>query len=115
MNGKRTLALILLCGLALLGTAGANTGHESGPGAHVIAVAARAKDLSAAVPSIERWVIASGGGSVNAANRSLDSTSGQWVVGSSQAAGDLLSPGFWGGGWDAPRRIPIYLPLVLRD
>ena len=115
MNAKRTLALTLLCGLALLGIAGAVTGQERGPGARLIASVARAKGLSAAVPSIERWVMASGGSNASEANRSLDSTAGQWVVGSGQAGGALLSPGFWGGGWDEARRIPIYLPLVLRS
>jgi hypothetical protein len=63
--------------------------------------------------SIDWWVIGGGGGSETAGTISLDSTIGQWVVGSDKSGGLQLGPGFWGGGWD--ESCVIFLPVVLKD
>ncbi len=63
--------------------------------------------------SIAWWIIGGGGGSTTVGNTSLDSTLGQWVVGSDESDDLQLGPGFWGGGWDENH--VIYLPVVLRN
>ena len=63
-------------------------------------------------PIINWWVIGGGGGSAMAGNTSLDSTIGQWVVGSDESGSRQLDHGFWGGGRD--RGQAIYLPVLLR-
>ena len=69
--------------------------------------------LGSGTPSIDRWVIGGGGGSVAVGGISLDGTIGQWVVGSDKSGTIELGHGFWGGGWD--ERYAIYLPLVLMN
>jgi hypothetical protein len=68
--------------------------------------------LAAGSPSIDWWVIGSGGGSTTVGNTSLDSTIGQWLVGSDESGNLQLGPGFWGGGWDKGYR--VFLPVVWR-
>jgi len=53
--------------------------------------------LAANNASIDRAVIGAGGGRDTAGNLSLDSTQGQWVVGSDTAGTSELSSGFWRG------------------
>ena len=69
--------------------------------------------LAVGSPSIPWWVIGGGGGSTTVGSTSLDSTMGQWVVGSDRSDDLQLGPGFWGGGWDESYR--VFLPVVLRD
>jgi hypothetical protein len=64
-------------------------------------------------PSIDWWVMGGGGGSTTVGSTSLDSTIGQWVVGSDKVGDYQLGPGFWGGGWDESHA--LYLPVVLKD
>ena len=65
-------------------------------------------------PSLEWWVIGSGGGSATVGNTTLDSTIGQWVAGSNTAGSTELGSGFWGGG-DSGGSYTIYLPILFRD
>jgi hypothetical protein len=68
--------------------------------------------LAVGTPSITWWVIGGGGESTTIGTTSLDSTMGQWVVGSDKSEGLQLGPGFWGGGWDEVYR--VFLPVALR-
>jgi hypothetical protein len=66
-------------------------------------------------PSIDRWVMGSGGGSGTAGSTALNSTIGQWMVGSGTSGSTQLGSGFWGGGEMVyPPSHVTYLPLVLR-
>jgi uncharacterized repeat protein (TIGR02543 family) len=47
--------------------------------------------------SINWWVMGAGGGSDSAGNLSLDSTQGQWAVGTDTAGNSEISSGFWRG------------------
>jgi len=71
--------------------------------------------VASGTPSIDRWVIASGGGSATAGGISLYGTTGQPVVGSDQSDGMQLWHGFLAGKGDLSRPNSIYLPVVLRD
>ncbi|HFD38482.1 MAG TPA: hypothetical protein ENJ31_01340 [Anaerolineae bacterium] len=65
--------------------------------------------------SIERWVMAGGGGHAEAASYALDGTIGQPVVGGIGNGSTEIGAGFWGGmGAAAGAASRIYLPLVLR-
>ena len=66
-------------------------------------------------PSIDRWVIAGGGGSIAVGGTSLYGTVGQPVVGGDQSDSVQLWHGFLGGGVGLGKRHAIYLPVVLRD
>ncbi len=65
-----------------------------------------------AATTLERWVMAGGGGRAAGAPYSLDGTIGQPLVGWDQHAGHALCAGFWCG---AESRVRIWLPLVVRD
>ena len=67
--------------------------------------------LAQGTPSIERWVIAGGGGSGASNGIRLSGTLGQWAVGSGEAGAAYLGAGFWGGGVTGR---DVYLPLVAR-
>jgi hypothetical protein len=73
----------------------------------------------AQAPSIDWWVISSGGGSGTADGTSLDGTVGQWVIGSGTSGTTQLGSGFWGGGGaEGPPEAPanqIFLPVILRQ
>jgi uncharacterized membrane protein len=71
----------------------------------------------AQTPSIDWWVISSGGGSGTASGTSLDGTIGQWVVGSGTSGTTQLGSGFWGGGGAevAVGESQIFLPIILRQ
>ena len=62
--------------------------------------------------SIPWRVIGGGGGSMTAGGTSLESTIGQWVVGSDVGGSLQVGHGFWGGGGDVKYR--AFLPVVLR-
>jgi hypothetical protein len=70
-----------------------------------------------AVPTaatVERWVIAGGGGHAEAAPYSLDGTVGQAVVGTAGQAPYGLCSGYWcgiGGGLEER----VFLPVVVRN
>ena len=96
MNAKVCL-FALLVGLVAAGSVGTSLVVASG------------------APSIDRWVIAGGGGSATVGGTSLYGTTGQPVVGSDQSDGIQLWHGFLGGGGDLSRPHSIYLPVVLRD
>lgn len=71
-----------------------------------------ASTLAAGAPAVDRWVIAGGGGHVEAGSYALDGTIGQAVAGSASAGTYDLCSGFWcnvGGEWR------LHLPLVLRN
>jgi hypothetical protein len=70
-----------------------------------------------AVPTattIERWVIAGGGGHAEADPYALDGTVGQAVVGTSDQTPYSLCSGFWCGVRGGPAE-RIFLPVVVRD
>lgn len=67
--------------------------------------------LAQGTPSMERWVIAAGGGSGASDGIRLSGTLGQWAVGSGEAGAAQLGAGFWGGGVTGR---DVYLPLVAR-
>ena len=71
--------------------------------------------VASGTPCIDRWVIASGGGSAAAGGISLYGTTGQPVVGSDRSDGIQLWHGFLAGKADLGRPYSIYLPVVLRD
>jgi hypothetical protein len=71
--------------------------------------------VASGAPSIDRWVIAGGGGSAVAGGTSLYGIAGQPVVGSDWSNGIQLWHGFLGGGGDLSRPHSIYLPVVVRD
>jgi hypothetical protein len=83
------------------------------PGALVLSLLFASIALAASTPSIDWWVIGGGGGSTTVGSASLDSTIGQWLVGSDETGNLFLGHGFWGGGRDAGYL--VFLPLVLRD
>jgi hypothetical protein len=66
------------------------------------------------VTTIERWVLAGGGGHAASAPYTLDGAIGQPVVGRVHQAGYELFAGFWGGGAGSRPTHEIYLPLILR-
>jgi hypothetical protein len=67
--------------------------------------------LAAGTPTVDWWVIGSGGGSASVNGVSLDGTIGQWAVGTSSSGPYELCSGFWGCGEGTER---IFLPLTLR-
>ncbi|MDY6877991.1 MAG: hypothetical protein SWK90_17550 [Chloroflexota bacterium] len=73
--------------------------------------------LASGTPSIDWWVIGSGGESTTVGSTSLNSTIGQWMVGSDTVGDIQLGSGFWGGGGPAGAvgEYRIFLPLVLRE
>ena len=87
------------------------------PGALVLSLLLASVALAAGSPSIGWWVIGGGGVNTTVGSTSLDSTLGQWVVGSDESGNLQLGSGFWGGGWDEGEieSYVIYLSLVLRD
>ena len=96
----RTRRFVLLCSLLLL----------SGVAVGLIGEAL-------AVPTattVERWVIAAGGGHAEAAPYAMDSTIGQAVVGMASAAPYGICSGFRCG-MRAPLEARVFLPLVLRN
>jgi hypothetical protein len=96
MNAKVCL-LALLAGLVVAGAAGSSLAAASG------------------ALSIDRWVIAGGGGSTAVGGTSLYGITGQPVVGSDQRADMQLWHGFLGGRGDLGTRHSIYLPVILSD
>jgi hypothetical protein len=58
-------------------------------------------------------VLAGGGGHISAAAYALDNTAGQAAVGVVSSGSTLLCAGFWCME-EAPRSVPVYLPLLLR-
>jgi len=74
-----------------------------------VGLASRALAVPTAA-TVERWVIAGGGGHAEAAPYSLDGTIGQSVVGTAGDFPRLLCSGFWCG---APGH-RTYLPVVVR-
>ena len=62
--------------------------------------------------TIDRHVIAGGGGHAETGNYTLDATIGQPVVGVASAGNEELCAGFWCGTAVAYK---IYLPLVMRN
>lgn len=93
----RTCLLALLVGLVLAGSLGANLAAASG------------------APSIDRWVVAGGGGSTVVGGTSLYGIAGQPMIGGEQSDGIRLWHGFLGGGGEPGRRHSIYLPLIPSD
>jgi hypothetical protein len=81
-------------------------------GALVLSLLFASVALAVGPHSIPWWVIGGGGGSTTVGSTTLDSTVGQWVVGSDESGDLQLGPGFWGGGWDETYR--VFLPLILR-
>lgn len=84
-------------------------------GALVLSLLLASVALAAGSPGIDWWVIGSGGGSTTVGGTSMDSTIGQWVVGSDESGSLQLGSGFWGGGWDEGESYVTYLPVVLRN
>ena len=84
-------------------------------GALILAMLLVSVALAAGSPRIDRWLIGGGGGSTTLGDKSMDSTLGQWVVGSDKSGSLQLASGFWGGGWDEAERYVTYLPVALRD
>ena len=83
----------------------------------LLGVAAGLMSEALAIPTattVERWVIAAGGGHAEAAPYSLDGTIGQAVVGSSNQASYGLCSGFWCGvrGYLGES---VFLPVVVRN
>jgi hypothetical protein len=69
-----------------------------------------------AATTLDRWVMAGGGGRTAAAAYSLDGMIGQPVVGGVGNDPYELGAGFWGGlGAVASRGHSIYLPIVLQQ
>jgi hypothetical protein len=100
MHGALSKRLVLLCCLLLL-----------------LGVAAGLLSEAMAVPTattIERWVIAGGGGHAEAAPYSMDSTIGQAVVGTANHTPYGLCSGFWCGAL-GPLGESIFLPVVVRN
>ena len=96
----RTLVVVLLIGLLLVGTILAGHG-------------ALAQDSG---PAVDWWVVAGGGASSNGSGGDvvLQDTLGQPIVGPSSGDGGqvALSAGYWAGSVPLHR---IYLPLVLHQ
>ena len=70
-----------------------------------------------AVPTattVEQWVVAAGGGHVEAAPYSLDGTVGQAVMGTASQTPYGLCSGFWCGVYGA-RGEQVFLPVVVRN
>lgn len=63
------------------------------------------------IPTVERWVIGGGGGSVSGGSYRLNGTVGQPIVGTATSGSHQLCAGFWCG---AMPDHAVYLPLVLR-
>jgi hypothetical protein len=63
-------------------------------------------------PSLDWYVIGSGGGPVASGQVDLDATIGQAVAGTTSAGGYSLCSGYWCGAAD---RHTVYLPLVLKS
>jgi len=81
-------------------------------GALVLSLLLAGAALASGTPSVNWWVIGGGGGSTTVGSTSLDSTIGQWVVGSDESGNLQVGHGFWGGGWDESH--VLFLPVVLR-
>lgn len=96
MNARMCL-LSLLVGLVVAASVGSSLVAASG------------------APSIDRWVIAGGGGSTAVGGTSLYGIAGQPVIGGEQSDGIRLWHGFMGGGGESGRRHSIYLPLIPSD
>ena len=71
--------------------------------------------LAAGTPSIERRVIAAGGGRLEVPGHRLSGTLGQPVAGVASTWTDTLCAGFWCRPAGEPRPYATYLPLMLRD
>jgi len=85
-----SLALAILCGLALLA-------HGA---------------LAQGTPAVEWWVFAGGGGPASASGVALNDTLGQPIVGPAGNGSLSLEAGYWYG---AAAEYKVYLPLVLRE
>ena len=95
---KAKVCLIaLLVGLVVAGSVGSSLAAASG------------------APSLDRWVIAGGGGSTAVGSTSLYGITGQPVVGSDGGADMQLWHGFLGSRGDLGTRTTIYLPVILSD
>jgi hypothetical protein len=70
-----------------------------------------------AVPRIDWWILAGGGGSVTNDGTSLSGTLGQWSASSSSNGNLQLRSGFWAGA--APTPLPphfdVFLPILKRQ
>lgn len=71
--------------------------------------------LAAPVPTLERSVMAGGGGRGEQGGLVMFGTVGQPVVGRSASGDDLLCTGFWCGGAGGGGAYQIYLPVVLKN
>jgi hypothetical protein len=66
--------------------------------------------------SLERWVVAGGGGHAEVASYAMSGTIGQAVVGGTSNDPYQLGSGFWGGiAPAASAAYRIYLPLLMRN
>jgi hypothetical protein len=66
---------------------------------------------SAPALSIDRWVVATGGGTSASGSFSLSGTAGQVEAGSALTGGSFrLTSGFWFAGWNS-----LFMPLILRE
>lgn len=77
----------------------------------LISLSTAAAVYASAAATIERSVMANGGGSYSGGIMLLAGTLGQPVVGSGGTPSMLLSSGFWVGG-EASSALRIYLPLI---
>jgi hypothetical protein len=69
--------------------------------------------LAQGTPTIDWWVVGSGGGSASNGT-SLDGTIGQSLVGSNEYGTTQLDSGFWGGA-SGTGGSKIYLPVIYRQ
>jgi hypothetical protein len=77
-------------------------------GALLLAAVSRA---AAPAPTLERWVVAGGGGRGEAGAAVLEGTIGQSVVGRASSSPYALEAGFWAG-LRGPQQ--LFLPVILR-
>ncbi len=66
--------------------------------------------LAAGTPSLDRWAIGGGGGTVEGGGLQLSFTLGQPVAGTVSSGGTELCAGFWCAGAGTS----LYLPVILR-
>lgn len=77
----------------------------------VLVLCTAAAVYASAAASIERSVMAGGGGSYTAGSLELAGTTGQAVVGIGESGSTRLTSGFWAGG-ETSTGLRLFLPMV---